>query len=304
VAPGLADFEMVGCDWSLPSNTCAPDVPYRNGVRARLGGLSGEGAFPLFLAPLIGGAGFEATQEATWAIRSTNVYLVLDVSYPMRGAMTQARAALQAYLDELWHSPQDRVGLITVVGVAASAANIINRPWYPITILPTPAALLSARTTLGNLDWCSCPFCTPTHVTAWSPRCDMVTTGTFSGVHRGVNHGAGISLAVNQLRSSAYADRRTEQTIVVVTNQAPNNPSTPSDDATWRTQATSAANAAQANDISVHVVYLNDSGLSVPRDFMASLVRGIGSFEEVLLPVALSPALNEVARSVPVARVQ
>lgn len=305
VDPSGAEIQLVGCDWDYPESDCDVGRDYDNGYRVRLSSLAGAGGgLPLFLAPILGFNTFDVDNQAIFAIRSTNVYVVVDISSATRSVSASMNSAVMAFLQELWHSPQDRVGIITVVGVAANALNQVSRPWIPVRLLPDSSSLGTFRTQTSNLDWCSCPFCTPAHITSAVPRCDLSAAGTFTSTNRGANHGAGINLAVTQLRSATYADRKTEQTVVVLTNQAPNNPSVPTDDAVWRALAVSAVNAANSNNISVHVVYLNSSGNVTQRDFMAGLPRGIGEFHEVAVAADLTAAMEGVARSVPVAMVE
>ena len=264
------DLDLTHWDFAGSSDDLSP---FSNAARVQVSLSQGNGnAIGLLLGPLLGVTTSDIRATATTALRTWEVMVVQDVSKTMEPHMADAIDAVRDFLAEIWNSPLDSVGMVAFDGMADALT--LGSPWTQLTPLVSNAAYMTIDSQWSGLAW--------------------------AGHNNGANHGAGITLAVDEL--VYYGDPEAFRAIVIVTNRAPYRPI--SGTAFARAAAISAADDAADEGISVFVVYYDETGNPGDAAFMEGLTRGVGTYYEVTDPADLPLATETVAHRVPVALVK
>lgn len=273
---------------------------YVNAVQVQVSRTStGGNPVGLFLGPALGLSSSDVIMTSTAVLRNWEVVVVQDVGYHTRDVMDEMRSATLQFLDRFWNSPSDAIAMVTYTRVAVDASGAAI-PWTTLTPLVTNSDYLTVESQWTTLDWCHRPWGgMDSHPATHMPRCDEPFPGSTK--EDWSNPGDGIDLAVDELVD--YGSSTAFQAIVLVTNTPPYNDYNGSLETQWLNETVAAADRADANDISVFVIYLHDSGVPSDAVYMEGLTRGIGTYYELSDPLDFPQAATEAAASVPIALV-
>jgi len=121
----------------------------------------------------------------------------------------------------------------------------------------------------------------------------------------GTSQGTGLEVGIETLLDSSVSGSYALKTIILISDGKPQCvPSASGCDDARATYGIQMADYAESEDISIYSVSLNKPFNQVQSDYMASLVRGYGTFYETSDEADLEEILESIAMAIPIALVQ
>lgn len=303
------DLQFGGWNYEASDPVFDTGAAYVNAVQVtvRRTGDSANGPVNLLLSPIFGRDTANVVAVSTGALRFREVMIALDITATMRDDFEEARQALLTFLDGMWRGgapfPGDQIGLITYVGD--------SEVWTDLDYVSSSYPTVSTDWTTV-LDWCNQdypPWTGGTGLLYFNEAPEMMSccepyNEVMGANGSGSNPGDAIDLAVTEL--NATGSIASLKTIIVVTDGAVDcggmlpafcNPGTRA------VAATNAANNAEAQNISIFTVYLDQDGNALNQAFVENLIRGYGQSFATSDATDLPGILDTISSLIPIALV-
>lgn len=303
------DLEFGGWNYEESDPEFDTSAAYVNAVQVtvRRSDESANGPVNLLLSPIFGRDTANVVAVATGALRFREVMIAFDITSSMKDDFEEARQALLGFLDGMWRGgapfPGDQIGLVTYVGGA--------EVWTDLDYVSGSYATVSSDWS-NELDWCH------QHYPNWNvlfggayyhdaPQmfdCSYPYDHTVYPWGSGANPASGITMAATEL--AATGSIASLKTIILVADGAVDCGGLPAgvcNASTRRTQGINAANAADAQNISIFTVYLDQDGNAAAEAYMTGLTRGYGEAFATSDSTDLPSILDTISSLIPVALV-
>lgn len=303
IDPG-ADVVFGG--WDFASHSFDPGADFVNAVEVtvRREADAPGGAIPLMLARIWGSddADVRSNGSSVGALRTREIFIVLDVTGSFRDEIGQARNAALTLLDSINDNgfPADKLGLVTFVGEAELFSELQR-------VEPNYSTL---RTEWTSIDWCNRdypPFTLPAFADNFHSAPQMISCneGGEGWADSGTNQGTGLEEAIKGLIDDSTTEPTALKTIVLISDgKAQCVPEGTACDEEVADFGIEQADAAASQSISVFSVSFNDTYNESQSRYLESLTRGYGQFYETPNAEELPAILAEIAESIPVSIVQ
>jgi len=233
-----------------------------------------------------------ASATATFGVADAfDVMLVQDISGSFTSALPLAKLANESLVNCLEGHTRNssRIGMVTFTGTSQVVAPFEAVSTGFSNLVDTVVNLQSCCSSWGWGWW-------------WGNTCgDRPQCSTYTNI------AAGLETALTEIVNAAAPTGNIGQAIVLVSDGRPQAvPGSGLTDADLRAQAVAAADAAAAQGLSVYTVYFAGSSYTPAADaaFLASLVRGDGTFQQTDNPDDLSSLLWKVCSDLPLMLVE
>jgi Flp pilus assembly protein TadG len=300
--------DVVFGGWDFDGKFFDPSADFVNAVKVtvRRDGDSPGGAVPLMIGRVLGtdAAETKSTGSSIGALRAREVMIVQDVTHSFADEMSEARQADILLLDFMHENgfPGDALGMVSFVGAA--------EVWTPLGQIGSTYG--STRAQWLNLDWCNrnyWPF-TVLYTELFHDAPQMINCSAGSPTvtyyqDSGTNQGSGLELAIDRLIDTGTTDAHALKTIVIISDGKPQCvPEGTACDGEVAAFGVEMADRAEAENISIFSVSMNETADPEQSAYLESLIRGYGTFYETPDATELPIILEKIAAAIPISIVQ